>query len=429
LTGEKVLVVDDRLENIKLLKDYVLEPNGYVCLTAQNGKVGLEKALREQPNLIIMDLVMPKMSGLEVLQALRDRNCDLPVILMTFHGSEETAVQAFRLGAKDYIIKPFEIEEMLQSIERALTEGRLRREREQLAAQIEEANRQLGRRVEELTVLNNIGQTVTSSLETDVVIRSVMMGINQILQVETGSLLLVDEESNELVFKITLQGDTERLAPFRLKLGQGIAGWVAKHGQPLLIPDARKDPRWYSGVDEAFGTALTRSMICVPLVVKDKTIGVIEVINKLDATSPDGYGQFTETDLELLQSMAASVGIALENARLYEAMQAVVAANILKQTVVTVSHYVNNPLTTLAMTARALAGGIEDGKIICHDEHLLCATRLMEMTVEEIAAVISILSELTTPKSITYVGDIKMIDIEEELKKRVHRIRKKYEPI
>ncbi|NIM55147.1 MAG: GAF domain-containing protein, partial [Anaerolineae bacterium] len=190
---------------------------------------------------------------------------------------------------------------------------------QQAAIAIENARLYEGarQRAEELGAINEIAQTVTSSLDLDKVIRSVMKGINRILRVETGSLLLIDEETNELVFKITLQGDTEKLAPYRLKMGQGIAGWVAQRGEPLLVPDVQLDPRHYGAIDETIGFT-SRSILCVPLMVKEKVIGVIEVINKLGRTSPDSEARFNENDLKLLSSMAAPVAIAIENARLYD---------------------------------------------------------------------------------------------------------------
>ena len=146
MSGETILVVDDRDDSLQFLTEYILQPNGYKHITAKDGVRGLELALSENPELIIMDLKMPRMTGLEVLAALRERAVDVPVILMTFHGSEETAVQAFRLGARDYIIKPYETTEMLQAIDRALSEVRLRKERDQLTEGLMKVNRQLERR-------------------------------------------------------------------------------------------------------------------------------------------------------------------------------------------------------------------------------------------------------------------------------------------
>ena len=119
---ERILVVDDRAENREFIVDYVLIPNGYIPLVARDGAEGLEKALTEEPDLVLLDMQMPKMTGIEVLEALNEKGVQIPVILMTFHGSEDLAVRVFRLGVKDYVIKPFEVSEMLGAIARALSE-------------------------------------------------------------------------------------------------------------------------------------------------------------------------------------------------------------------------------------------------------------------------------------------------------------------
>ena len=132
MAGEQILVIDDSEEIRGILRDMILGPNGYQVATAQDGQEGVEYALREHPDLILTDVNMPRMTGLEVLQKLREAEYEWPVVLMTFHGSEDIAVQAFRLGVRDYIRKPFEIEEVLSIVERALVESRLRREKEEL---------------------------------------------------------------------------------------------------------------------------------------------------------------------------------------------------------------------------------------------------------------------------------------------------------
>jgi two-component system NtrC family sensor kinase len=162
VAGETVLAVDDREDSLKFLREYVLEPNGYQMIEARNGVDALEITLSQKVDLIISDLVMPRMGGLELLESLREKGLDTPAILMTFHGSEGTAVRAFRLGARDYIIKPFAIDEMLGAIDRALTESRLRQERDHLTQTVLRVNQQLENRVQELRFLYGIGRSVTS---------------------------------------------------------------------------------------------------------------------------------------------------------------------------------------------------------------------------------------------------------------------------
>lgn len=116
----KVLIIEDRRENIVFIANNILRPMGYDILTARDGELGLQKALEERPDLIITDLKLPRMNGLTVLERLRDQKVNIPAIVMTFHGTEETAVRALRLGARDYLIKPFTFEEMQGALHRAL---------------------------------------------------------------------------------------------------------------------------------------------------------------------------------------------------------------------------------------------------------------------------------------------------------------------
>lgn len=115
----KILVIDDRRENIVFIVNNILKPLGYDVITARDGQMGLEKAQEEMPDLIITDLKLPKLNGLDILAHLRKRGNFTPAIVMTFHGSEETAVRALRLGVKDYLIKPFTLEDMQAALDRA----------------------------------------------------------------------------------------------------------------------------------------------------------------------------------------------------------------------------------------------------------------------------------------------------------------------
>ena len=118
--ARKVLIIEDRRENIVFIANNILRPEGWEVITARDGKLGLRKAIEEKPDLIITDLKLPTMHGLDVLEELIKRGFHIPTIVMTFHGSEETAIRAFRLGAADYLIKPFDIDDMMTAIERAL---------------------------------------------------------------------------------------------------------------------------------------------------------------------------------------------------------------------------------------------------------------------------------------------------------------------
>jgi signal transduction histidine kinase len=194
--------------------------------------------------------------------------------------------------------------ELMQELEQAR-----RSEREPYRRQ-EELIRNLEKRVEELELLNEISTSLSSTLDLNKVLTLIMERVNAVLKVEAGSLLLIDDETGELVFQIALGEKAEGVKPFRLPMGLGIAGQVAQSGEPLMVSDAQKDRRHYKEVDVTTDF-LTKSILCVPMIVKGKLIGVIEIMNKLE-------GDFTESDLTLLNSIATYAAIAIENARLHQ---------------------------------------------------------------------------------------------------------------
>ena len=140
MANETILVVDDQSEIRHFLTEYVLKPLGYHTLTALNGEKGLLSALEHHPDLIILDMNMPRMTGIEMLEQLRETSCQAPVIFMTIYGSERVAVEAFRLGVRDYLAKPFDLDEAQEAVNRALKETRLEREKERLALNLHAAN-------------------------------------------------------------------------------------------------------------------------------------------------------------------------------------------------------------------------------------------------------------------------------------------------
>ncbi len=167
-------------------------------------------------------------------------------------------------------------------------------------------------RLERLSTLNKVGNLLISTLDQTVIRHRAMEAITRLMRAETGSLLLIDKKSNELYFEVALGEKGKKLKEVRLSIGEGIAGWVAKHGKPLVIHDVTKDERFQGSVDKR-SRFKTRDMVCVPLRIKGTTIGVLQAINRTE-------GSFTTGDLKLFQMFSNQVAIALDNARLYEEM-------------------------------------------------------------------------------------------------------------
>ena len=166
-----------------------------------------------------------------------------------------------------------------------------------------------------LGIAIEMGSLVYSSHNLAEVLCLVMENVNRVTDSIASTLMLFDEETGELVFSVPTGPKAELLKDVRLSPGEGIAGWVAKHGEPALVPNAQEDLRFYSGIDAASGLE-TKSLICVPLKSKTKLIGVLEVMNKRDGTF------FTEEDVLVLSVFAHQAALAIENARLHGKLEA-----------------------------------------------------------------------------------------------------------
>jgi diguanylate cyclase (GGDEF)-like protein len=164
------------------------------------------------------------------------------------------------------------------------------------------------RDVGEIAVFHELGKALTSSLQLDQVLRTIMEKIDEFLRPDTWSLLLVDESKQELYFELAVGKGAQALKDVRIKMGQGIAGWVAQNDEAVIVPDVSKDTRFFSKVDEKTKTE-THSIVAVPVRYRDHCLGVIELINCV------GGNGFQDRDMALLEALADFAAIALENAR------------------------------------------------------------------------------------------------------------------
>jgi signal transduction histidine kinase len=274
---------------------------------ATDGRQALRIALKDEVDLVISDLVMPNLNGLELMEELRQAGKEIPTILMTFHGSEETAVNAFRLGARDYIIKPFTVEEMVEAIDRALAEARLRRERDELTRHLLQANRQLEQHVKELRILYGLGRSVTSLLDLPLLLNRVVEAAVYLTGAEEGSLMLLDETSGNLYMRAA-RGMGEKYARgFRVRVDDSIAGHVLRTGEPVMLGGTRQDDRYKVKTDY-----FVKALLNVPLKVGGEIIGVLAANNR------DAVRAFHPRHLRMLMALSDYASIAIYNARLYE---------------------------------------------------------------------------------------------------------------
>ncbi len=168
--------------------------------------------------------------------------------------------------------------------------------------------RELKRTVDELAAFNEIGKTLTSTLDIREVLRIIMQKVSELLEPENWSLLLSDERAGDLYYEIAVGQGAERVKGMRVPMGEGIVGWAGREGEPLVVPDVHADPRFSPRVDAVAGFS-TCSALAVPLRCKGRTLGVIEVLNGRSGEP------FSDDDVRTLASIADYAAIALENAR------------------------------------------------------------------------------------------------------------------
>jgi signal transduction histidine kinase len=206
------------------------------------------------------------------------------------------------------VIKPINSAELIHSVERTQTEGRLRREKERLAETLVEANQELERRIKELNTLYGIGRSVTSVLELDRLLARIVEAAVYITRAEEGSVLLLDENTDEL-FVRAAQGLEENYAhDFRLRVKDSFAGKVIRSGEPIMINQT-------DGQHKVKTAYLVNAILYVPLKAKDRVIGVLTVDNRVS------FKGFTRNDLFSLSLLSDYAVVAIENARLFSEIE------------------------------------------------------------------------------------------------------------
>ncbi len=300
LPPETILVVDDNRQIANFLSTQLLPQLGYHSLVAHSGKEALRVLDDKSVSLMVLDLELPDMQGLDILRRLEKQNRKIPAILVTGHGSEQVAVEAFRLGVQNYMTKPIDTEQLGSSIKQALRETRLVRERAQLTTQ-------LRRQLNWQTTLARIGRSVTSSLNLDDVLRRIVEAATHLTRAEEGFLALLENNSDQLYIRAVKNIDSDKSKPMRLPVNDSLVGVALRTKRPIRTT-TETDEGPLIKVSTGF---LVHSLLHVPIYAKGKPLGVLSVVNH-SAQRP-----FKEIDEVLLIALADYAAVALENANLY----------------------------------------------------------------------------------------------------------------
>jgi len=311
MSEEIILVVDDNPLIADLIGKDLLPAMGFKTVVAYSGQEALDIFRSTNISLVVLDLQLPDMGGLQILRKLERMGHNVPAILVTGHGSEKIAVESFRLGVYDYLTKPIDTEHLRQSIGRALSTTRLRAEKVKLTQQLKE----------QLTwqaTLSKVGRSVTSSLNLDdVLIRIVEAGIF-LSGADDGFVALLDENNEQLYVRAAKNIDENKIKTIRLPIQDSLIGQAFAEGRAVRLTSNSSNG---SPIKVSTGF-LAHSVLHIPILSKGKGLGVLSMVNHKRERP------FTRNDEQLLTSLADYAAIAIENANLYQQVQDELAERI-----------------------------------------------------------------------------------------------------
>lgn len=332
----RILVVDDEPRICQFIKE-LLEREQYQIDTTLSGTEALNLIEKCEYQLLISDLKMPGMDGFELIKRAKKGRPDMATVMLTGYATVENAVLALRFGVDDYITKPFNINELKKVVKQTLNTRKITLENKELFSHLKEANvelsfhkqkltdkvetvsqhlyecnKRLRQRVNELATINQISKAITAVLDMEELLGLCLELINDRLEVSNSSVMLMDEKTNELIVKAARGYRREQIIGVREKIGEGIAGWVAKHKEPVLVKDIETDSRFAPKKHLPYKT---KSFVSSPLSLNRRFLGVINAVDKLSGED------FSESDVSLLATLAAPISIAMENASLYETLE------------------------------------------------------------------------------------------------------------
>jgi response regulator RpfG family c-di-GMP phosphodiesterase len=309
----RVLIVDDD-ESTRTTLALIFGEKGYQTETAGTGQEALDKAREHFFNLVLLDIKLPDMDGVDLLSLLREMHPDMVMVTVTAYASLETAVQALNEGASAYVTKPLNMDEVLATVRQVLEQQRLAVENRRLLetlqrelAEREQAEAQIRRLAMQLKSIVRPARQMSALLDLDELTQRVVQSLQEVTGCYNANLFLL--EGDELVLAAGRGGYATGSPPlgYRMSVGQGIIGDVAQSGRPLLVPDVSQEPRYFhwEGLPE------TRSELAVPVQYGDCVLGVMD----MQHAEPEA---FDAADLEALGVLADQLGVALQNARLFE---------------------------------------------------------------------------------------------------------------
>ncbi len=290
----RILVVDDEKYICEIIRNVLADNPDYIVNSFTDPAKAMELIEAEPVDLVLTDLVMGKYNGVDVLKSCLKHQQDAVVIFMTGHPTIENAISVLRLGAYDYLIKPFKLESLKASIERGLERLFLHRENVHLRNTVS---------------LYQISEAMGSEIHLDSLLKLVFDSVVAEFNASMVSIALLDKNPDQLVLQ-AYYGDWHKIRRIPLLLGKDSRNTtVLKSGKAQIIEELDVA----IGDNDRKGTC--NSVICAPLFAKGKVIGTLNML-----CSGKSRG-FTTGDLQSLSIIASKAASAIENSRLYDQLE------------------------------------------------------------------------------------------------------------
>ncbi len=304
-TGDRILLVENDPEIIDLIARQVLISVGYDVDVVADSSSAIKLAFQNPPDLIIADLNLPTLSAKDLLVAITAQGLNTPLLVIANKGQEQDIIQAFRLGAADYLLWPARDAEVLSAVDRVLSRVHEARDRQRLDLRLNEVNHELQKKARESTAMINLGKAVVSITDQRLLFQKVVDSAAQIAGANITWLLVRDDENK--TFLLTAQHDLPEAwaKKVNLPLDDGISGLVALSGETLSISG---EPLMKFRIAN-----LGKSACAVPIKVQKEVIGMLVVVRK--EARP-----FEKPEQTLLEAVADYASISLVNARLFRVL-------------------------------------------------------------------------------------------------------------
>jgi two-component system NtrC family sensor kinase len=302
---ERILIVEHDPITGDLIGRQALGKLGYKIKLVGDAGSAIQAASSFNPDVVIANLDLPGLSGKDLMAALSFSQAKVPVIMTAAQGQEKDVIQAFRLGASDYISMPIREAEVVAAVNRALQSVRARKEREHLARKLERTNTELEIRVQQLTTLFTIGKAILSTRDQRDLFTLITESAAEVSNAGYCWFLVLDESSRQFILR-SQQNLPKSLRTYLNKpWDDGLSKLVAGSGETLSLCG--------EAIDRFMLASLGRAALVAPVKVQDQVIGLLSVMRREEKA-------FSASDQKMLEAVADYAAISLVNAQLFRAL-------------------------------------------------------------------------------------------------------------